>query len=240
MRAQQGQQRPQFPHGDYVGMAVDLAADLQLSPSAAWRESNLLWLPADIGPQRELVRQQVNEDLDEFRRGKRMPAVIVDSLECSQWTFQRSLISHLPSMSSGTVAGTIHFTSIPIINDADNSRDLLYSERGLFSPANSPEQHFDISAYYIFSYNSTNDSLAVYFADKETKSHRDGLFVPLALQPSPFGWTATAFHQCCADGYNATYTFSMKGLRVAEITIRFQVKGPHKDYESHTTLTRGK
>ena len=230
IRAQMGVDRPQFPHGDYVGMVSDLASDLNLLPPDEWRRLHPVLIPADFGPHREEARILLEKDLAEFSAGKHMPAVICSSLAGSQWSFERSLVSRIPTMPSGTVTGTASFTTI--FSNESGDKELLFSEQGSFVTDSGLK--LEVSAFYVYVYSAEKDSLEIFFADKETHSKKDYLFVPLKLQASATGWTASAFHRCSADGYQAEFTFAMKGLKVREIVANFDVSGPHKDYFSHT------
>jgi hypothetical protein len=147
-------------------------------------------------------------------------------------------------MPSGAVTGTVSFSILPS-RGVDGSGsvggggdvDLLYTEKGVFSPVGMAP--LEVSAYYIFALDQRKDSLEVYFADKDSRSRRDGLFVPLPLERcAGQGWSSSAFHQCSEDGYRTRYSFEMKGLQVERMVIAFDVSGPHKRYRSHTVLTR--
>lgn len=216
-------------------MDVCEAADLDLLPPADWRKEHPVVLPADFGPHRETVREQLQVDLTAYMQaGRGLGQVLSLSLQGSRWTLARSLQSRLATMPSGSVSGSASFATLTC--DERGNRELLYSEQGTFRTA--AGMQMEISAYYVYVYEAAADSLSMWFADAETHSRRDRLFIPLMPQRTETGWRAEASHQCSADHYQATVQFVMRGLQVSEVTLTFHVSGPHKDYTSHTVLTR--
>lgn len=212
------------------GCIVCEAADLDLLPPADWRKEHPVVLPADFGPHRETVREQLQVDLTAYMQaGRGLGQVLSLSLQGSRWTLARSLHSRLAAMPSGSVSGSASFATL-------TCDELLYSEQGTFRTA--AGMQMEISAYYVYVYEAAADSLSIWFADAETHSRRDRLFIPLRPQRTDAGWRAEASHQCSADHYQATVQFVMRGLQVSEVTLTFKVSGPHKDYTSHTVLTR--
>jgi hypothetical protein len=132
------------------------------------------------------------------------------------------------------VSGSASFATLTC--DERGNRELLYSEVGTFRTEAGLQM--EISAYYVYVFDAAADSLSVWFADSETHSRRDRLFIPLQVQRTDAGWRSEASHQCSADHYQATVQFVMRGLQVSEVQLTFHVRGPHKDYTSHTVLTR--
>lgn len=65
--------------------------------------------------------------------------------------------------------------------------------------------------------------------------HTMQLFHQLHFTSEPTGiLIANAIHRCVADLYHSTYRLHPSGI----FRIEHRVRGPHKDYLSHTTLTR--
>jgi tRNA A64-2'-O-ribosylphosphate transferase len=174
----------------------------------------------------------------------------------SSWTFTRTLTSALPSHPSGLVTGTARFTPMPL------AYTLLYSETGEF--VTETGMKFTARRRYVYqlihpdSSDCDSDSdeskadpfIRVCFFDDEER--RDGVgadgqgvggvFVEmgrLSLEEGEIRALNRAQHLCGEDVYAARWVFC-GDLSGGEgwWEVRYDVKGPKKEYVSSTRYTR--
>ena len=180
----------------------------------------------------------------------------------SSWRFSRMLTSALPTHPSGSVRGTATFARLsPSASTASASGAppaLLYVEEGVFTTTT---QHvFTARQKYVYQLGSPVASteedetacLSVHFY--EEGKGIGGLFVEmgeLEEEGEKGFWKATnrEQHLCAADLYTASWRVGrgMLGKGNSEggaeedqwWEVRYDVKGPKKDYVSETRYTRG-
>jgi tRNA A64-2'-O-ribosylphosphate transferase len=166
------------------------------------------------------------------------------------WKFTRTLTSALPTHPSGTVTGTANFSILPSANLETQSAPLLYSEEGEF--VTDTGLRFTARRKYIYTLDSIADemepTLSVYFFDDASKDPQKvtgGLFVQMGSLKERAGvWEAgnKEQHLCAEDLYTASWRFG-KGMVEGgdeEVwwEVRYDVKGPKKDYVSKTMYVR--
>jgi len=251
------QPRPQFPHGDYVGLMDSLAMELGCFPAAKYLRKGVVVIPQHYFPgldseqiisqldsdvlEVQNIIQLVQHDVTAFENGKQIAAKIFQEL-AGNWRFERKLNSRLESAPSGIVTGLITFAESAESPETEHvENELLYVEEGTFETEKG--FLFDVSSKYTFFYNYGADSLDIYFppgkySGTPCSKTRGGLFLCLKFNPSPHGWVAVGEHLCGDDLYKATYCFAFDGLCLKQITIAFHVVGPTKDYDSETILKR--
>ncbi|PVI02716.1 hypothetical protein DM02DRAFT_289711 [Periconia macrospinosa] len=180
------------------------------------------------------------------------------------WTFTRTLTSNLPQHPSGTVNGNATFvpfaTSSPEHNQTASAmhiaNTLLYSEEGEFSTTTGLT--LQTRKNYIYRLGSdapqeTPTRIAVHFyLDEAWKEERvGGLFVEMDAMKVAWGDGGNAIleaknkeqHLCAEDLYAASWRFDMNlagdaGASGQWWEVHYIVKGPKKDYTSHTTYRR--
>jgi hypothetical protein len=220
IRAQQP--RPQFPHGDFVGGADDLAKEVL---GATFSSSSDIVISTQFrsdGPDQSVV-DEMNSIFEQANNGRFIAGAVFRALHESKWTFERKLTG---KPSDGLVHGQAKF-------HFSNQEELLYKEQGqLILPSQIP---LDITQKYIYVYDKSQDLLTVYFVDDHNQ--RTSLFHTIHFQPkhtSDTGWIAYGEHLCNEDYYSVSYLFVFNGINLSRLEITYTVKGPAKDYISKT------
>jgi tRNA A64-2'-O-ribosylphosphate transferase len=173
------------------------------------------------------------------------------------WTFKRKLTSKRASHPSGTVTGTATFTSLE-----QGRETLLYAEEGEFITDTGLK--FTARRKYVYRLTTlpadsvTEDSennthISVYFHSDESNGldpTAKDLFVEMGpLSPVEGGkvWEAgnKDQHLCGEDLYTASWRFGGRMVESKKVDegedlwweVRYDVKGPRKDYVSETRYT---
>jgi hypothetical protein len=83
------------------------------------------------------------------------------------------------------------------------------------------------------------DTISVWFIAPDNKSV-DYLFHKLTILPPSGhgGWRATSCHLCSADTYDVEYEFYFRGVSLEWWTMKYQVRGPSKDYRIESMYRR--
>jgi tRNA A64-2'-O-ribosylphosphate transferase len=193
-----------------------------------------------------------NKDINTSPQLPSLPKQIFAALsQTASWSFHRTLTSKLPTHPSGTVVGTATFT--PCSLPPSFPPTLLYAEEGEF--VTNTGLKFNARRKYV--YQLINNDIAVKFFDDEKfprASIEDGvgkggegiggLFVEMDTLEAKAGSDAGVGaknkeqHLCAEDLYSASWKFGKgmvgegEGERWWE--VRYDVKGPKKDYVSWT------
>lgn len=164
---------------------------------------------------------------------------IFGSLE-GTWRMRRSLNSKLPGYPSGTFTGTATFSP----HSAFNSSSYLYHETGELVT----EQGFQLRAdrKYIYRYSPEDDKISMWFVKEDStpgNEEVDYLFHELEFEVRDGRWIAKGDHLCNMDMYWAFHDFRLEKAddgksRIKLWGLRYQVKGPQKDYSSDTAYER--
>lgn len=170
----------------------------------------------------------------------------------SKWSFHRTLTSTLPSHPSGTVTGNATFT--PCSLPPSFPPTLLYAEEGEF--VTNTRLKFNARRKYV--YQLINNAVVVKFFDDEKLPRANvedgvgkagegigGMFVEMDALVTKEGEVEAKNkeqHLCAEDLYAASWRFS-EGMTGGKGTmwweVRYDVKGPKKDYVSWTRYERG-
>jgi tRNA A64-2'-O-ribosylphosphate transferase len=192
-------------------------------------------------------------------------AKIFNTFAEGPWTFHRTLTSALPTHPSGTVTGTATFT--PCALSPTFPPTLLYEENGEFVMENGLKA--SARRKYIYQLisppseaqgneESDGEIVVKFHTDSDLPSSRQragvgaegegigDLFVEMGpLSPGGTGEMAAtnkSQHLCAADLYSASWKFG-GGITGAEggvwWEVRYDVKGPKKEYVSWTRYERG-
>ncbi|KAK6343108.1 hypothetical protein TWF718_008481 [Orbilia javanica] len=181
------------------------------------------------------------------------------------WTLHRTLTSAIPSFPSGTFTGSATFAPLPPSSPSSSSPPqptLLYTETGELITTTGLTLR--ANKKYIYTYSSAEDKLSAWFV----KESRDGsnaqkdngnnannnnnnveidyLFHELVFGGTEDGdvltvdgkWKAAGDHLCIKDNYSARYEFDIRKGEVKSWVLRYDVKGPAKDYVSETRFER--
>jgi hypothetical protein len=114
--------KPQFPHHDYAGLLVDLAAELgQLPKSFNYFQENRIVTPFAFNSQwNEAMSRDLQEVHINSSKGNNISKFIVRSLENRKYSFQREIFNRLDN-SSSFVNGNITFERIPSLSIDDKT-----------------------------------------------------------------------------------------------------------------------
>ena len=162
------------------------------------------------------------------------------------WDLYRVLKSERPSFPSGFFKGTATLSSR---SPTDQSYDgeYLYSEEGILTTEGGLS--LKGSRRYVYRYQSKNDTITAWFVKPEDYSSVDYLFHLVEFQKQdakiynyekeqPFLLTAAGHHLCVHDQYDAKYAFIQKSQGLESWSVKYDVKGPQKDYYADATYSR--
>lgn len=226
LQLRNNQPRGHFPHPDYVGMMFDYAKELGSVPSVEFLHQHRFISPHYFSGREDIMNALEEEVENSRRKGKLIPKYVYQALEYESWTFER-IIRDRKSASIMRVRGKVSFTPID-----DLGEYLLYKEEGKLTMANGVE--FDASHYYIYHYNTQQDTLDIFFSTVGKPEVIDRPFISMTFVPTSEGWESKAYHLCGCDNYNAKYLFSFEGLSIPRFRVNFDVEGPEKDYIAET------
>ena len=158
------------------------------------------------------------------------------------WKLYRTLDSLVSNYPSGSLEGIATFAErLPTEDIFDD--EYLYSESGNFTT----QQGLTMRAtrQYVYRYSMTTGVITVWFVRPDDSGAVDYFFHKLdfremgpLLESGPEAWSASGYHLCVEDNYNAEYSFRVRDSSVAEWEAVFNVNGPKKDYVSRATYTR--
>lgn len=166
---------------------------------------------------------------------------IFNSLKGS-WKLLRNLDSLLSTYPSGILEGIALFAQ-RLPTDEGYDAEYLYSERGEFKT-----QHglmMEATRQYVYRYSRTTDAISVWFVKPDDGTAVDYFFHKLDFRETGHGigsgpevWSASGYHLCVEDNYNANYLFQLRDSKVTQWHAVFDVHGPKKDYVAKATYTR--
>jgi tRNA A64-2'-O-ribosylphosphate transferase len=190
---------------------------------------------------------------DDPPQGPSLPSKLFAILSSTpKWSFHRTLTSTLPSHPSGTVTGSATFTACSL--PPSSPPTLLYAEEGEFVTATGLK--FTARRKYV--YQLIDEGVVVKFFDDEKFPRAKvedgvgkagegigGMFVEMDALVASEGEVEAKNkeqHLCAEDLYAASWRFS-KGMAGGDgpmwWEVRYDVKGPKKDYVSSTRYERG-
>ena len=165
---------------------------------------------------------------------------IFDSLKGS-WKLLRNIDSVVPTYPSGTLEGAAILADRPP-TDGNYDAECLYSESGDFKT----QQGLTMRAtrQYVYRYSRSTDAISVWFVKPDDGSAVDYFFHQLDLRDTDPGIdkgpeirTASGYHLCVEDNYNANYSFQLKDSKIVQWRAVFDVDGPKKGYTTQSTYT---
>ncbi|KAH7378376.1 initiator tRNA phosphoribosyl transferase-domain-containing protein [Phaeosphaeria sp. MPI-PUGE-AT-0046c] len=193
-----------------------------------------------------------------------LPATLFSNLltPSTPWAFTRRLTSASPTHPSGTVTGSAQFTAYSVPPDVP--RTLLYVEEGEFVTESGLKMGVRRKyIYQLVEAGGEDEHIVVKFVDEEKYSRGEGegiggvfvemgpLVLPSGSSVSTDGRDGTIIaanrerHLCGEDLYGASWEFSEgmwrdtggdedRGVREKWWEVRYEVRGPKKDYVSVT------
>ena len=161
-----------------------------------------------------------------------------------KWNIERTLESMISTYPSGTFRGTAHLSS-RLSTDKAYDAEYVYVEEGQLTTYQGlslrasrsyvyrfQEDTNSITAWFV---KSGKDAVVDYFFHRITFDETIGEQASKKLAP----YVASAHHLCVDDVYTVAYTFRLSEvLSLNDWSIRYDVKGPKKDYTTHARYTR--
>ena len=187
--------------------------------------------------------QTTSRGLSPTQAGKAQFSIenIFDSLKGS-WKLSRNLDSLVSLYPSGTLSGIATFAERLPTDDAYDA-EYLYSESGNFIT----QQGLTMRAtrQYVYRYRRATDAISVWFVKPDDDSAVDYFFHKLdfretepGIDPGPAIRSASGYHLCVEDNYNANYSFQLRDSKIVQWHAVFDVDGPKKDFTAKATYTR--
>ncbi|MEA2738056.1 MAG: hypothetical protein QOH05_1363 [Acetobacteraceae bacterium] len=224
--------RPQFPHGDFVGLADGLAREVGVYPTLA--DSDPLWSRVMQGPlvpaQYRLSGPRANPDLAR-RSIAETPAPLLDDPLPSPRTAPRRVLESLRGhwAIERQIEPGGHFTGMAAFTQR-SADSLLYRESGRLVLDNGTALEGENSYVYAL----RNGAIEVSFADGPSRGVH---FIDIAVpddESENLPVVSLDRHHCRLDTYDATFRIANVGL----FTMTYVVNGPTKAYVSHSTYRR--
>jgi len=135
------------------------------------------------------------------------------------WVINRSIPDY------GHMQGEATFSQI-----GTETNKLRYHEQGQLT-LEASKKTFACYRDYVYRYQGEQDAISIHFVEA---GKTDRLFHMLQFPTDSDVSTAKGTHHCGQDIYRAVY----ESIDNDAFRIIYKVKGPHKDYESHTTFQR--
>lgn len=164
-----------------------------------------------------------------------------------KWKLRRCLNSITASYPSGSLDGTAEFHERSSTS-ADYELEYLYIENGQFRTQQGAM--FSASRRYVYRFREREGEISVWFVKPEDGVTVDYLFNTLDLRfpteellrvsadEALITATASGYHLCIDDHYQADYRFDMDVIALDAWGVRYIVQGPNKDYVSDSEYSR--
>ena len=183
--------------------------------------------PADAGD----VVPQITADID-----PRPIATRIFTLLKGEWKLERTLDSNISSYPTGVFKGTATFQQR---NPTDQGFDLeyLYIEEGQFTTQQG--LNFIATRRYVYRLQERCSEISAWFVKPDDGVTVDYLFHVLQPQGKAANveLSLRAHHLCSKDDYWVEYVFPLQEFSFEGFDIKYIVKGPGKDYVTHTRYT---
>jgi hypothetical protein len=231
--------RMRSPHSDFVGLANDLYAELDIAPLEALIENqdpavNASYYYQPDSSASQAMRTELEADLQALRKGKWVAAAVFRVLH-GRWNLSRRVESNHPLCPSGSLTG---FSSFVLRGEYEYGS----TEGGTFAPDAGMGLQ-PSSRQYIYRHSEGDDRINVYFDEADPEGLVGQRFLhslqfiapeeqvefPQSSQPKE-GWRAVGEHLCGDNVFKAFYDFTFAGARLVEFGITFEAgKGLGKD-----------
>ena len=157
------------------------------------------------------------------------------------WKIVRNIKSAIIGQSSGIFEGTATFKKRPP-TDVEYDAEYVYTEGGHFTSETGLS--FAATRSYVYRFHGKNNSISVWFVKPIEGEIVDYLFHTLDFDSSFLKPEndktpkASGYHKCGDDDYRVNYTFQTRGIEFNVWNIKYDVKGPKKDYVTNAQHTR--
>jgi hypothetical protein len=153
------------------------------------------------------------------------------------WTLQRKIDSRHASSPGGVLKGVAHFhPRIP--TSPTFAAEYLYIESGTFTMDTGFS--FPATRRYVYRYNEFTDQISTYFVEEDGET-AGAVFNRLVFEKprsAEKGWLAKSSHWCSPDQYECLLEFRFRGVGLRSLGVRYDVKGPSKDYTHESWYER--
>jgi len=170
----------QFPHGDYVGLMKDLARELGIDPTTAWKGRDIDVICAAQFSQGDLPSRIIGDldaDIAAATKGKWVSAAIFNALQ-GDWQLHRKIQSFSSNYPSGAFIGAASFIRTPIQPyDPSAAQDVRYEYKYLERGKLVTDEGLELDAHrrYRYQYDDAEDRIDVYFDDSSGEGHFHGV-----------------------------------------------------------------
>ncbi|KAL8950110.1 MAG: hypothetical protein Q9222_003837 [Ikaeria aurantiellina] len=171
--------------------------------------------------------------------------LIFDALN-GAWVIKREITSSLPTYPSGAFRGEVTFERRPP-TASEIDEEYLYIESGTFST----HQGFSFNATrrYVYRYQASSDRMSAWFVKPDDSTTVDYLFHEIQSEKNSLvrqrdnleGQAvihASSYHLCVEDHYTPDYEFYLQDGNMHQWRLKYQVKGPQKDYVADASYMR--
>ena len=243
----------QFWMGDYAGFMESFARDLGIARTEleGFEERGGPMVPARYpytgDDARETIEILAHLDSTLQRASAETTFVAKAAFRAMQgtWNIRRFLKSAIPAYPSGNFTGIADFHPMQP-TDKKYDAEYLYVEEGEL--VTDSGIRMGGSRRYVYRYQEKTDAMTAWFVKPEDGRSVDYFFHELQFNVADKdrkgahadeeGWSATSHHLCIADDYDVSYRFQFRGAALRRFMIRYQVRGPKKDYVSETWYER--
>lgn len=252
-----GEQRGQFPMGDYVGLMESFSDILDMErlplPEHSSREGPAV--PARYAGKTistntsaaEEQRKACEAIVRSLRQKSLFVAPAVFRALQGHWRLTREIRSAVSTYPSGVFTGEANMYPRRPTGDG-YAAEYLYTEGGELVTAQGLRMTGSRSYVYRLS-EFEPQVISVWFVKPENGSREvDYLFHEMEILQTASeaatdtwgsGWRAKGSHHLCVeDHYDSDYWFKFDGIELPEWGIGYTVKGPHKDYWTRATYVR--
>ncbi|KAK8179949.1 uncharacterized protein BKA78DRAFT_328846 [Phyllosticta capitalensis] len=258
---QNGGNVPQFWQGDFVGLMEELARNLCIQRNDTGFDGGRAGpvFPARYPPPGTDASEAAKAITDSLRIARavdseaRFVAWAAFRALQGRWQLTRVLDSKLPGFPSGTFSGTASFNP-RYPTDPAFAAEYLYIEDVTLVLETGMQLH--ATRRYVYRYDRARDVASVWFVKPDDAKAADYLFFEMRFDlPSSSpdddddfeaerrdknktGWVARGAHPCEADFYTSRCEFRFRGVQLDRFGIRYDVKGPKKDFVSENWYRR--
>ncbi|KAI9812989.1 MAG: hypothetical protein M1832_006426 [Thelocarpon impressellum] len=243
----------QFIMGDFSGLVETFAETLNISRGSLGGSSERSGpaVPArypDGGSdpdQVETIMSSLEAMLDRsYSSGSYVARAVFYGLQ-GRWHVSRDLRSDLDTYPSGKVIGVAWFHPRQP-TDTTHDAEYLYCEEGELTTDTSLKMQ--VSRRYVYRYDEAAERVSTWFVEPGDGKSVDYPFHELQFTPrrtsadqpgsASRSWSASGYHLCEKDEYHTTYDFRFRGAALDNFEVRYEVKGPKKDYTTATIYRR--
>ncbi|KAK7510134.1 hypothetical protein IWZ03DRAFT_389058 [Phyllosticta citriasiana] len=237
---------PQFWQGDFVGLMEEFARKLDITRNDTGFDGRSgPVFPARYAPPGTDAAEAAKVMADSHRIAR---AVEHDARYVAwaafrglqgRWRLTRVLDSKLAGFPSGTFEGTASF--LPRYpTDVVFAAEYLYVEDVTIVLETGQRLH--ATRRYVYRYDRKKDRVSVWFVKPTNNKAADYLFFEMQFETDAAeertGWVARGAHPCEDDFYTSRVEFRFRGVHLDAFGVRYDVKGPRKDYVSENWYRR--